>query len=200
MALDPSTRNELDGSVYHGHDMIVYEDLDAFREIYSRYTKKALEDNNEIVVIATAYETPRAVTQLLSDYGVDIQKHEAEGSLYIVDSVVAYNSSDIYGMLKLIKTLAARAQKQGKPGIFNLSDMGSFFLTGRQNDLLTYELSIPKPLEIKLKGFCCYHRLDFDRKLSKGQQNTLLSHHAKSIAATTFHDNVRIDISSSEAA
>jgi hypothetical protein len=200
LALDSSTRNELDNSSYHEHSIIVYEDLDAFREIYCRYTKEALENNNEIVVIASTYDTPQTVRQLISDYGVDVGKHEADGCLHIVDSVAAYSDSDIYGMIKLLRTLAARAQKQGKSGIFNLSDMGSFFVTGRENDLLTYEISIPKNLDIKLKGFCCYHGLDFQRKLSKEQQNLLLNHHARSIVATTFPSKIRFDMSSSEAA
>ncbi|HEX2558094.1 MAG TPA: MEDS domain-containing protein [Nitrososphaera sp.] len=200
MALDSSTRNELDNSSYHEHSIIVYEDLDAFREIYCRYAKEALDNSNEVVVIATTYETPLAVRQLISDYGVDVERHEADGCLHIVDSVVAYSDSDVYGMIKLLRTLAARAQKQGKAGIFNLSDMGSFFVTGRENDLLTYELSIPRNINIKLKGFCCYHRLDFERRLSKAQQNLLLNHHARSIVATTFHSTMRLDMSSSEAA
>jgi len=78
--------------------------------------------------------------------------------------------------------------------------MGSFFVTGRQNDLFTYEISIPKNVDIKLKGFCCYHRLDFEKRLSKEQQNLLLNHHARSIVATTFHGKMHLDLSSSEEA
>jgi DcmR-like sensory protein len=173
--------------------MIVYDDLDAFQEIYCKYAKEALENQNEIVVIATTYETPQAVRQLISDYGVAVEKHESNGCLHIVDSVAAYQSSDIYGMMKLLKTLAARAQKQGKTGVLNFSDMGSFFVTGRENDLLTYELSIPRSLNVRLKGFCCYHRLDFERRLSKEQQNSLLDHHARSITANTFHGKMHPD-------
>src|SRR5690242_1351895 len=144
MALDSHTRNMLDNSSYHEHSMIIYEDLDTFREVYCKYTKEALDENNEFVVIATTYETPESVGQLLINYGLDADKHEADGSLHILDSVAAYQSADIYGMMKLLKTLAAGAKKQGKAGIFNLSDMGSFFMANRQGDLLTYELSIPR--------------------------------------------------------
>jgi len=101
LALDSSTRNELDNSSYHEHSIIVYEDLAAFQEIYCRYTKEALENNNEIVVIASTYEMPQTVRQMISDYGVDVEKHEAERCLHILDSVVAYSASDIYGMIKL---------------------------------------------------------------------------------------------------
>ena len=199
MALDVNTRHQLDNTCYHEHSIIVYADLNALREIYCRYSKEALEKNNEIVLIATTYETPQTVRDMLSDYSIDVPKHELDGSLVIIDSVRGYQSTDVYGVLKLIKSMAARAQKQGKSGVFNISDMGSFFVADRQKDLLTYELSIPKELDMEIKGFCCYHKKDFELKLSKEDQATLLNHHSRSIIATTFL-NERSSVSYGEAA
>ncbi len=41
--------------------MIIYEDLYTLREIYTKFSKKALEKNNEIMLIVTTYETPDTV-------------------------------------------------------------------------------------------------------------------------------------------
>jgi KaiC/GvpD/RAD55 family RecA-like ATPase len=64
--------------------MIIYEDLYASREIYAKFSKKALEQNNEIMLIVTTYETPDTVRDMLSEYEINVQKHESNGSLVIM--------------------------------------------------------------------------------------------------------------------
>jgi hypothetical protein len=46
--------------------MIVYPNLTLLRELYSHYTHKQIEDNNEIVLINPFYETADSVRQVLS--------------------------------------------------------------------------------------------------------------------------------------
>jgi len=200
MALDPNSRQQLGEIKSHEHNMIIYEDLEALREIYCGYSKDALEKNNEIVLIATAYETPRTVRSLLRDYGVNVSKYEKEHSLAIIDSMAGYQLADVYGVFKLIKSMVTRGQKEGKSDVLNISDMGSFFILGREKDLITYELSLPKQLELPVKGLCCYHKKDFDGKLSRKEQLDLTNHHARSIVATTFKANRKPTVFSNEAA
>jgi DcmR-like sensory protein len=166
--------------------MIIYEDLYKLREIYARFSKKALEQNNEIMLIVTAYETPDTVRNMLSEYEINVQKYESNGSLVIIDSVKGYQRADFYGVLRLIQLLAIRAQKDSKSGIFSIADMGSFFLLGSEKELVTYELSIPKSVDIKLKAFCCYHKNEFYLRLSKDQQRQLIYHHHKTINSSIF--------------
>ena len=45
----------------------------------------ALEKNNEIMLIVTTYETPRTVRDMLSEYDINVQKHESNGSLVMID-------------------------------------------------------------------------------------------------------------------
>ena len=90
-----------------------------------------------------------------------MKKYESNGSLVIIDSVKGYQRANFYGVLRLIQLLAIRAQKDSKSGIFSIADTGSFFLIGREKELVNYELSIPKKVDIKLKAFCCYHKKDF---------------------------------------
>jgi hypothetical protein len=84
----------------------------------------------------------------------------------------------------LIQLLAIRAQKDSKSGIFSIADMGSFFLFGREKELVNYELSIPKTIDIRLKAFCCYHKNDFSLRFSKDQQRQLIYHHYKTISSS----------------
>ena len=52
----------------HGaHYMIIYQDLDTLRELYSNYVHKQIKENNEIVIINPFYETTDSVRQVLSE-------------------------------------------------------------------------------------------------------------------------------------
>lgn len=103
------------------------------------------------MLIVTAYETPDTVRNMLSEYEINVQKYESNGSLVIIDSVKGYQRANFYGVLMLIQLLAIRAQKDSKSGISSIADMGSFFLLGREKELVNYELSIPKRVDIRLK-------------------------------------------------
>jgi hypothetical protein len=187
MTLDLNSNYQLENSCYGDHSIIIYDDLYTLREVYCRSAKKALEKNNEIMLIVTTYETPNTVREMLGEYEVDVKKYESHGSLVIIDSVQAYQVVTFYGVLRLIQLLANRAQKDGKDGIFSLADMGSFFLFDREKELVNYEVSIPKTVDIRLKGFCCYHKNDFSFKLTKDQQVQLINHHLKAINSSIFY-------------
>lgn len=186
MALDSNTRSQLQEACYHEHNIIIYEDIYTFREIYCRYSKEALEKNNEIVLIATTYDAPQNIRDMLKDFDVNVQYHESDGSLIIMDSVQGYQLGDTYDILRLIHLLANRAQKQSKNGIFSISDMGSFFIFNREKEMINYELSIPRNIDMRVKAFCCYHKNDFALRLTNAQQGYLMYHHHRAISSSTL--------------
>ena len=62
-----------------------------------------------------------------------------------------------------------------------LGDMGSFFYIDKK-DLLNYEMALPTTFEnMNLKGFCLYHKNDFDRRLTEKERQTYLEHHGKTL-------------------
>jgi KaiC/GvpD/RAD55 family RecA-like ATPase len=75
------------------------------------------------MLIVTTYETPDTVRDMLIEYNINVQKHESNGSLFVIDSVQGYQRSNYYGILRLIQLLAIRAQKDFKNGIFSIADM-----------------------------------------------------------------------------
>jgi hypothetical protein len=87
MTLDINSEQQLQNSWYNEHNMIIYDDLYTLREIYAKFSKRALEKNNEIMLVVTTYETPNIVREMLSEYEINVQKHESNGSLVIIDSV-----------------------------------------------------------------------------------------------------------------
>jgi hypothetical protein len=157
---------------YGENGIIIYPNLQSFRQIYTRYAKEQLEkeDNSSnicngqsrqrIILIAPFYETPESVRHQLSAVGVrDIQSLIDNGSLVIVDAFSSYYP-DISGMKKLIASLSDRARKEGRDGVAAIIDMGFFFLfggDGKATELIKYEASLaPKTEGGNVRGLSCY--------------------------------------------
>ncbi|MDQ3836126.1 MAG: hypothetical protein M3270_04235 [Thermoproteota archaeon] len=178
--------------VGHGENgIIIYPNLQSFRQIYTRYAKEQLEkeDNNSsnsirneqsrprITLIAAFYETPDNVKHELSAVGVKhIQSLIDNGSLVIVDAFSSYYP-DVSGMKKLVASLSDRAKREGRAGVSAIVDMGFFFLfggDGRATELINYEASLaPKTEGGNVRGFSCYHG---------GNYNTLKDSQKKELA------------------
>src|SRR5918995_2691069 len=161
-------------SGFHEHNLLIYSDLPSFRQIYSICTKQAL-DNNEIVFIATTYDSFDRIEDALRSKGISVDNEKKDGNLIIVDAVRAYQI-DTYGAVKLGKSLVMRAARDGKTGVFAIPDMGSFFLSERIDTLLEYERSIPIKMDFKLIAICSYHRGNFDALTDQQQKELLLCH------------------------
>ena len=162
-----------DGMEEGENGILVYPNMQTFREIYMQYAKDQLvareeqkenEDNNNdddyhdnnnrrkeqllmprIILIATFYDTVNAVKHNLSAVGVDVQSHIDDGSLLIVDAYDGYYPN-INGMKMLVASLSDRARKEGRIGVSVISNMGFFFLydgDGDASELISYETSLP---------------------------------------------------------
>jgi hypothetical protein len=167
-------------SNFHDHDIMVYPNLPTFRQVYSQATKEALE-RNEIVFLATTYDSFQKVIDSLTQVGISVNKEAKDGNLIILDAIKAYQI-DTFGAFKFAQSLVMRAAKDGKAGVFNISDLGSFFVADHIPNLLGYERSIPKKMDLEFKGICAYHEGDF-ANLSKEQQEIILSAHNRIMAA-----------------
>jgi hypothetical protein len=170
----PGIIEDIRRSNFHDHNMLIYSDLPTFRKIYSECTRQALH-SNEIVFLATTYDPFDKVKDELRRKGISVDNETKDGNLVIVDAVRAYQI-DTYGAMKLGKSLVLRAIKEGKSGVFNMSDMGSFFLSERIETLVEYERSLREKKDLKFKAICSYHKGNFG-KLNDEQQSVLHSAH-----------------------
>lgn len=161
-------------SDFQEHNILIYPDLPSFRQIYSECTKQAL-DNNEIVFLATTYDPFDRIEDALRRKQISVEDEKKNGNLIIVDAFRAYQI-DINGAMNFAKDLIKRATQDGKEGVFNLSDMGSFFLSERIDRLVEYEQNVPKKMDFKFKAICSYHRDNFGM-LTEEQQRVLLLDH-----------------------
>lgn len=196
------------------HCLMVYPDIMTLRAIYSRFTKQQLEDKNEIVLILPYYETTEMVRLVLSGSnvygddisnnpvgysGIDVSRHEKEGSLVIVDSLKGYFGSDQrqennsnsnntsnknMDFMTFLDVLLRHAERKRKNGVTVLADMGSFYLNSHKGsqELMRYEMTLPEKYYGKnLKGYCLYHQKDFERRFGREEQAQLLDCHSRNI-------------------
>ncbi len=138
-------------------------------------------NNNKVVFLVTTYDLFDRIKDSLTHAGISVNNETKEGNLTIQDAVEAYQI-DTYGAAKFVTTVVKRAKREGKAGVFALTEMGSFFIAERIASLLEYERSLPKKWEHNnFKSACTYHKDDF-ATLSKQQQETLLSAHNRVLA------------------
>ena len=178
------TLEELKYANVGSHYLIVYPDMVTLREVYSNYTKAALYERNEIIIILPFFETVDTVRQILAENStkIDVRKYEKEGSLVIIDSLRGYFENPA-GVMSFIKGALEYAKFSGKSGVSVFGDSGSFFhYHNKHSDLVEYELSLPSEYgDMNLKTFCLYHKKNFDMRLTEEQKQKLLEHHGKDI-------------------
>jgi hypothetical protein len=152
--------------------------------MYSHYVKSVLsEDGNEIVLVLPFLETVDNVRRILSENSanIDVRKYEKEQSLLIMDSLKSYFGLQ-NGLIPFVRQTIEYANTSGKSGLSVLADMGSFFYYDKKDDLLQYEIALPfKYKNMNLKGFCVYHKLDFDRRLRENERQILIEEHGKTL-------------------
>src|SRR5215204_3912581 len=171
--------NELRRSEIGSHLLVEYPDLPTLREMYSYYTKSALYDGNEIVVILPFYETTDMVRHILSEDSacLDVRKYEKEQRLLIMDSLRGYfGSAD--GLMPFVKQTVEYGESSGRNAVTVISDMGSFFYYCKKDGLIGWEMKLPCKYEMNLKGFCIYHTRDF-KSLSEENKRELYRHHTR---------------------
>jgi hypothetical protein len=197
-----STIKWLEKEVEDGENSIlVYPDLQSFRQIYTRYVKdqmaieeKEKEDehtdtnNNTLskqkpksrsrtILIATFYETIDSVKHHFSAVGVkDVETLIDNGSLVIIDVFQAYHP-DIDGMKKPVASLSERARKEGRAGVTAIVDMGYFFLSGGDGfatQLIKYEATLHQKQKVAISKVLIAIILETMRLLLRVREKSLL--------------------------
>jgi len=184
-----SVLGQLNQTEYGSHYIIVYPNLANLRELYSRYIKTEIEENDMIVLILPFYETTDSVRRILSEdsaaegASIGVTKYEKYHSLMIVDSARAYfGSSSSVALVSFIKSLTKYAKQTGRNGVCALCDIGSFYHSRLKVDgLIAHEAPLPSKFDMNIKAFCLYHRADYDNRFTGEQKQVLLEHHGREI-------------------
>ena len=158
-----------------------YETADKVRKTLSEGVVNNIADDDDDTA---------AINDTKTNSIIDVRKYEKEGSLMIVDSVKGYFGSDSNyegedRLMSFFKQLVKKAESLGKNGVSVIADLGSFYHYQSNNateKLFEHELSLPSKYEgMKFKGFCAYHKADFERRFTEEQKQMLLDHHSKAL-------------------
>lgn len=172
--------NNLSEASYGIHCIIIYPDLKTFRIFYSQYIQRQLEVKNNIVLINPFYETISSVRRTLSKgkKAIDVEKSENKDILILNDALREYfkHGNPLESKLDILDY----SQRIGKSGLSIIADMGPFFFRMQYNDLVKYELSLPKHFDMTLNGLCSYHKDDFNR-LEHKQRQKIINNHSMAI-------------------
>jgi len=164
--------------------VIVYPELADFRKIYAQYTKKHLEQDNEIVVLLPYYETIDKVITNLQKHDIDVANYGRQGYLLVMDSYKTYTGFQEDREL-LFKRLLSHAAMSAKKGISFFMDMGVFSFIDEMEKLATsYRDLIPTEQTFQIKGFFSYHQKDY-AKLSSQQKAIRFSNNYKSLIVSS---------------
>jgi hypothetical protein len=161
------------------HNILVYEDTAAFRQIYSNYARKRL-DSNEIVLLLPYFESVDSVKFYLQEAGIDVDQCSRDGSLAIVDSVDQFFGEG-KDFLYFLSILEKKAKEKGKEGISVIADMDAFYQVYDEERLIKYETSIKPRTEAKYSSLLCSYQKDNFRRLSKSAKETILKQHYRKL-------------------
>jgi len=162
------------------HNILVYEDIAAFRQIYSNHAKKRLEEENEIVLLLPYFESVDSVKFYLQEAGVDVEQRSRDGSLVIVDSVEQFFGEG-KDFLYFLGILEKKAKEKGKEGISVMADMGAFYQIYDESRLIKYETSIQPKTDAKYSSLLCSYQKDNFSRLSKSARELILAQHYRKL-------------------
>lgn len=169
-------------SNYGLHCLLIYPNLQTFRNFYKYYIKRQIAKKNEIILFNPFYETVGTVRQNLSMGHVlqlDEFPYDSDVSLIIADSLNQYFGK--VSTSEFTQRLVKYAIEKRKNGVTIMGDMGSYFFKLMNKELLDYELSLPTQFNAPQKGLCIYNQLDFDNKLTEKQKQFMVDHHGMAI-------------------
>lgn len=185
VSADPATiLNTMKSSNYGDHNLVIYPCLGQFEEFYVECCKDSILERNEIFILVTYYQQVSAVRKKMHFAGIDAARYENDGTLVILDSEKAYQpnleESEKYDISILTSMMRKQVRAGHKKGITLLSDLGTFILSNRIADLLSYELSIPVRFDSKVRPFCFYHKDDFN-VLQDEERKKICGHHLNNL-------------------
>jgi hypothetical protein len=163
------------------HYLILYPDIETMRKVYASYIKRQLEEQPESVVLFLSYyDTTDSVRNVLSSKGIRVKEREQTGSMIILDIMkVLDNPYFQVPDIEKLRELARKIEKQfsGKT-IFIIADMSVFNHTKKASEILEYEKTLHKDLQVeRWKELCFYNKRDFETMFTKSESNTLMEYH-----------------------
>jgi hypothetical protein len=81
---------EMELADYGEHNLLIYPNLTTLTKVYSQYIKSRLHAKMELILFLSSYQSVNQVRSILRHNGLDLARHEGNGSLVILDTAKGY--------------------------------------------------------------------------------------------------------------
>jgi len=141
------------------HAIMFYEYVEDKYRVLFDYLKAGLDSEEAVAYVAGIDETPSQVRSLLEKRGIDVEAYEKKGMLQIMsykDWYLAGGEFNVQRTIALWTRLLSDALSEGFKGLRVAGDATWFLKCGMKEELLEYENSLHRVLDMPLIAICAY--------------------------------------------
>jgi hypothetical protein len=180
------------------HLIFLYSNPEDKHFVLFTYLKAGLE-RGEAAAYVASQETTQQIRKAMVEYGIDVKRCESRGALRIIDYKDWYiigGGFDPSRTLDYWKKLIDETKKNGLKGLRITGEVSCFFDNEIVEDLMEYENSLHRKLDIPMMAICAYDKALFRRQVA-GYDPTqviigLLAAHSTAIIMTPEEGVVRM--------
>jgi len=140
------------------HVILFYDDPNDKRQVLFTYLKAGLDDG-EAGAYITSQETPNQIRDGMKQFGIDVDKLDKSGALHVIDYRDWYFKDGTFTISKtmeLWKKLYDQIMTKGFKGLRVTGETACFFEKRKVNELVEYEKSLHRKLELPMSVICAY--------------------------------------------
>lgn len=141
------------------HVIMFYEAPEDKHRVLFTYLKAGL-DSQEAAAYVAGDETPNEIREAMAKFGIDVDEYEKNGMLHIIDYKGWYIINGNFSIEKTVtlwKNLLNDAMTRGFKGLRVTGEVTCFFRCGMAKELVEYEISLHRVLDIPLTAICAYN-------------------------------------------
>jgi hypothetical protein len=180
------------------HLIFLYSNPEDKHFVLFTYLKAGLE-RGEAAAYVASQETTQQIRKAMVEYGIDVKGYESRRALRIIDYKDWYiigGGFDPSRTLDYWKKLIDETKKNGLKGLRITGEVSCFFDNEIVEDLMEYENSLHRKLDIPMMAICAYDKALF-RRQAAGYDPTqviigLLAAHSTAIIMTPEEGVVRM--------
>ncbi len=147
------------------HIIFVYDSPEAKYNVLFKYLKVGLEKGEAGVYVASD-ENPSQIREAMKQFGIEVEKYEKAGALNICRYEEIYISDGEFNMTTTLDSwnkLYSRALENGFKGLRVTGEMAWFFNRKIIPELIEYEKSLHRAMDIPMIAICAYNANDLNK-------------------------------------
>jgi len=144
------------------HVIYLYQSLEAKHDVLFSYLEAGLHNGHSVAYVASE-ETTSSIRDCMKQFGIEVEKNEKAGALQILDYRDIYiidGKFEIETTLEKWQDLYNTAVEKGFKRLRVTGEMSCFFAHHLLEELVEYEKSLHRVLELPMTAICAYNTKD----------------------------------------